>query len=97
MPPAAVAGIGFAATCSLVALGSDLAPVSLSPTNRTERDGIAWMDHRAIEDAARITASRNDALRIGGSMSPEMQPPKLAWAQRMKGETFGRAAHFGPD
>jgi D-ribulokinase len=95
LPPAAVAGIGFAATCSLVALGRDLSPLSLSPTGRAERDVIAWMDHRAIEDAARITASGEEALRyFGGSMSPEMQPAKLAWAQRVKGETFGRAAHF---
>ncbi len=88
-------GIGFAATCSLVALGRDLEPVSFSPSGARERDVIAWMDHRAAEDAARITASGDAVLRyFGGSMSPEMQPPKLAWAQRMRPEVFEVAAHF---
>ena len=89
VPPDAVAGLGFAATCSLVALDRDLQPLSFSPTGASERDVIAWMDHRAAEDAARITASGDPVLRyFGGSMSPEMQPPKLAWAQRERPEAF---------
>ncbi len=95
VPPDAVAGLGFAATCSLVALDRDLQPLSFSPTGASERDVIAWMDHRAAEDAARITASGDPVLRyFGGSMSPEMQPPKLAWAQRERPEAFVRAEHF---
>ena len=95
LPPAAIAGIGFAATCSLVALDRELKPVSFSPSGVRERDVIAWMDHRAVEDAARITAGGDAILRyFGGSMSPEMQPPKLAWAQRVKPKVFERAAHF---
>src|SRR6516164_4395779 len=49
-PRAAFAGIGFAATCSLVALDHALMPLSLSPTDAPERDVIVWMDHRAAED-----------------------------------------------
>ena len=63
--------------------------LSVSPTGGAERDVIAWMDHRAIEDAERIYASGKEALRyFGGSMSPEMQPPKLAWLPRRRGKTF---------
>jgi D-ribulokinase len=91
----AFAGLGFAATCSLVALDGDLRTLSVSPTEAPDRDVIVWMDHRAAEDAERITAARHPVLRyLGGAMSPEMQTPKLAWLKRMKPETFGQAAHF---
>ncbi len=91
----AFAGIGFAATCSLVAVGRDLAPLSLSPTGTSERDVIAWMDHRAAADAERITAGGHAILRyFGGAISPEMQTPKLLWLAREKPETFARTAHF---
>ena len=95
LAPSDFAGIGFAATCSLVALGRDLAPVSLSPTGRPERDVIAWMDHRAIAEADQISAIGGEGLHyFGGSMSPEMQPPKLLWAHRTLGGAFARAEHF---
>src|SRR5277367_5267445 len=48
-----VRGIGFDATCSLVALDADGRPVSLSPTKRREQNVIVWMDHRAIAQAGR--------------------------------------------
>src|SRR5271166_5273206 len=94
-PRGAIVGLGFAATCSLIALDCDLRPLSVSPTNAPEHDVIVWMDHRAAEDAERMTAAGHPVLRfLGGAMSPEMQPPKLAWLARMKPETFGKAAHF---
>jgi D-ribulokinase len=53
------------------------------------------MDHRAAEEAERITAAGHEVLRyLGGAMSPEMQPPKLVWLARTKPEIFKRAAHF---
>jgi D-ribulokinase len=91
----AFAGVGFAATCSLAALDRGLRPLSVSPSDAPERDVIVWMDHRAAEDAERMTAAGHEVLRyLGGAMSPEMQPPKLAWLARVKPETFGKAAHF---
>ena len=95
LPPRAFAGMGFAATCSLVVLDPDGRPLSVSPTDAPERDVIVWMDHRAIADADRINAGGHQALRyVGGAISPEMQTPKLAWLARRKPETFARAGHF---
>ncbi len=94
-PPNAFAGVGFAATCSLVALDAALSPLSINRGDAPERDVMAWMDHRADEDAKRINAGGHEVLRyVGGALSPEMQTPKLAWLRRTKPETFARAAHF---
>jgi len=93
--PSAVGGMGFDATCSLVALDRDGRPFSVSPTGAPERDVIVWMDHRAVEDAERINAGGHEALRyMGGRISPEMHAPKLAWLARRKPETIAKAGHF---
>ena len=95
LPPDAIAGMGFDATCSLVALDHGGRPLSVSPTDAPERDVIVWMDHRAAEDAERINAAGHEVLRyVGGRISPEMQTPKLAWLARRKPETVRRAGHF---
>ena len=95
LPPEAVKGMGFDATCSLVALDRDGRPLSVSPTRAPERDVIVWMDHRAVEDAERINAGGREALRhMGGRISPEMHAPKLAWLARRKPETIAKAGHF---
>src|SRR5690606_14863030 len=76
--PAQVAGIGFDATCSLVALGAYQQPVSLSLDQDSRWDTIVWLDHRAIDEADRCTRSGHRVLdHLGGVMSPEMQIPKL--------------------
>ena len=51
---AEVRGIGFDATCSLVALDGAGKPLSISPSGRDEQNVIVWMDHRAIAQAERI-------------------------------------------
>ncbi len=95
LPPGAVCGIGFDATCSLVALDRNARPLSVSPTDAPERDVIVWMDHRAVEDAERINAGGHEALRyVGGKISPEMHAPKLIWLARRKPATIARAGHF---
>ena len=89
-----VAGLGFDATCSLVALDETGGSLTVSPTGKPERDTIVWMDHRAVKQAAEINAGGHDPLRfIGGVISPEMEPPKLMWLARHVPETFARA-HF---
>jgi D-ribulokinase len=94
-PRDAFAGMGFAATCSLVALDHALQPLSLSPTDAPERDVIVWMDHRSAGEADRINVGGHSVLRyVGGAISPEMQTPKLAWLARRKPATFAKAAHF---
>jgi len=95
LPAAAVEGLGFAATCSLVALDERFAPLSVNAAGAAGRDVMAWMDHRAAGDAERINAGGHDVLRYaGGALSPEMQTPKLVWLARAKPEIFARAAHF---
>jgi FGGY-family pentulose kinase/HAD superfamily hydrolase (TIGR01509 family) len=91
---AEIAGLGFDATCSLVALDAAGASLTVSPTGRPERDTVVWMDHRAVKEAAEINAGGHDPLRfIGGGVSPEMEPPKLMWLSRNIPDTFARA-HF---
>jgi D-ribulokinase len=95
LPPEGVSGMGFDATCSLVALDRNARPLSVSPTDAPERDVIVWMDHRAVDDSERINAGGHEVLRyVGGKISPEMHAPKLAWLARCKPETIGAAGHF---
>ncbi|MBX3272470.1 MAG: FGGY-family carbohydrate kinase [Sandaracinaceae bacterium] len=90
-----VAGVGFDATCSLVALDARGRPVTVSPTGDDRQNVIVWMDHRATEQAARITATKHDVLRsVGGTMSPEMEPPKLLWLKERLPASWARAARF---
>jgi len=93
--PRAVAGIGFDATCSLVLLDADDKPVSVSPTGKAEQNVIMWMDHRAIEQAARINAGAHAVLKyVGGVISPEMQTPKLLWLAEHLPQAFQKTARF---
>jgi D-ribulokinase len=93
--PDAVKGIGFDATCSLVVLAPDGAPVSVSGSDDARRNVIVWMDHRAVAEAREINDTQDDVLRyVGGSISPEMEIPKLLWLKRNRRETFDAAGHF---
>lgn len=93
--PTAIRGIGFDATCSLVALDAADRPVTVSPSGDPAQNVILWMDHRAIEQAARINSTRHAALRsVGGNISPEMQAPKLLWLKEHLPDTWSRAARF---
>jgi D-ribulokinase len=95
LPPEAVRGMGFDATCSLVALDRNARPLSVSPTDAPERDVIVWMDHRAVDYAERINAGGHKTLRyVGGKISPEMHAPKLVWLALSKPETIGAAGYF---
>ncbi|MGO9000138.1 MAG: FGGY-family carbohydrate kinase [Polyangiaceae bacterium] len=93
--PSAVRGIGFDATCSLVALSGDDEPVSVSPTGADAQNVIVWMDHRATDQAARINATPHEVLRyVGGGVSPEMQTPKLLWLKEELPQTWTRTKRF---
>jgi D-ribulokinase len=95
VPPDAVKGIGFDATCSLVVLAPDGAPVSISGSGDNERNVIVWMDHRAVAEAREINDTEDDVLRyVGGSISPEMEVPKLLWLKRHLRASFEVAGHF---
>lgn len=93
--PEKIAGIGFDATCSLVALDADDRPVSVSSTGRDAQNVMVWMDHRAMPQADRINARRATVLRyVGGAVSPEMQTPKLCWLKEHLPDTWNRTARF---
>ncbi|KAF9165803.1 hypothetical protein DFQ26_009327 [Actinomortierella ambigua] len=98
-----IKGIGFDATCSLVVSTSgstpeSARPVSISPSSQfedTNRDIIMWCDHRAKEQAKRITATKHEILKsVGGVMSLEMELPKTLWLKdhmpEEKWRTVGR-------
>src|SRR5579863_6238959 len=90
-----VAGLSFDATCSLVVLDDEGGSLPVGPSGEGHRDTIVWMDHRAVAEADEINAGRHDVLRyVGGTISPEMQSPKLLWLARHAPETFARAGHF---
>lgn len=90
-----VAGIGFDATCSLVALDAQDRPVSVSPSNKDNQNVIVWMDHRSAREANEITAQKHPVLRyVGGTISPEMQTPKLLWLKRNHPNCWKRTARF---
>ncbi len=93
--PDRVAGIGFDATCSLVVLGAEGAPLTVSASGDPARNIIVWMDHRATEQAARINAGNHAVLRyVGNVISPEMETPKLLWLREHLPATYEAAWQF---
>jgi FGGY-family pentulose kinase len=91
----AVAGLGFDATCSLVALEDDGRPISAGPTGDDRQNVIVWMDHRAVEQADRINQTKHEVLQyVGGVISPEMESPKLLWLKEHLPEIWKKAGHF---
>src|SRR4029077_8630602 len=95
IPRDAVKGVGFDATCALVALSSGGAPVTVSGSGDPERNVIFWIDHRAVTEARQINDTEDDVLRyVGGSISPEMEVPKLLWLKQHLRASFDAAGHF---
>ena len=93
--PAELAGLGFDATCSLVVLGPEGRPLSVSASGEDARNIIVWMDHRAIGQAERINAGGHAVLRyVGNVISPEMETPKLLWLRENMPATYGNAWKF---
>ncbi|GEK96861.1 ribulokinase [Gluconobacter kanchanaburiensis NBRC 103587] len=93
--PYTIVGIGFDATCSLVVLDADGHGVSVDPQGAPEQDIILWADHRAITEAREINSGNHEVLRyVGGTISPEMETPKLLWLKRHLPEAYAKAAHF---
>ena len=90
-----IRGIGFDATCSLVALDAEDRSVTVSPGGSDVQNVILWMDHRAIQQAQRVNSTEHSALRsVGGVISPEMEIPKLLWLKENLPATWERTARF---
>jgi D-ribulokinase len=95
LPPDAVGGIGFDATCSLVVLDRAARPLTVSTSGDNERNVIVWMDHRATAEARLVNDTKDDVLRyVGGSISPEMEIPKILWLKRHLPASYDAAGHF---
>jgi D-ribulokinase len=95
LPPAAVKGLAFDATCSLVALDRAAEPLTVSMSGDHRRNVIVWMDHRATAEARLVNDTQDDVLRyVGGSISPEMEIPKLLWLKRHLRSSYDAAGHF---
>lgn len=93
--PERIVAIGVDATCSLVAVGKDGAPVSVAEDGDPARDIIMWMDHRAGAETAEFNATGDRALAyVGGEVSIEMELPKLAWLKRRFPERWAQAVRF---
>ena len=93
LPGDAVTAIGFDATCSLALADSDFQPLAL---NDSGCDVIVWMDQRAVHEAAACSATGAEPLRyVGGTMSPEMQMPKLLWLKRNRPDLWAKLGYAG--
>ncbi len=91
----AIAGIGFDATCSLVVLGQNGAPLPVGAHGDASRDIIVWMDHRALAQTERINRIKHPVLAyVGGTISPEMETPKLLWLKEHLPESYDAAWQF---
>ena len=95
LPAAAIGGIGFDATCSLVVLDRAGNPLTVSASGDPRRNVIVWMDHRATAEARHVNGTHDGVLRyVGGSVSPEMQIPKVLWLKKHLSSTYNAAGHF---
>ncbi|OOQ85785.1 sugar kinase [Penicillium brasilianum] len=96
--PETVRGIGFDATCSLSVFDHETdEPVSVTgPNFDSDRNVILWLDHRPVEEAAKINATNHNLLRyVGGKMSIEMEIPKVLWLKNnMPKELFDKCKFY---
>ncbi|KAJ6000148.1 hypothetical protein N7481_000557 [Penicillium waksmanii] len=96
--PSTVRGIGFDATCSLSVFNHETSePISVTgPNFDTDRNVILWLDHRPVSEAAKINATNHNLLRyVGGTMSIEMEVPKVLWLKNnMPAELFDKCSFY---
>ncbi|KAJ5090429.1 sugar kinase [Penicillium argentinense] len=96
--PETIRGIGFDATCSLSVFNHETdEPVSVTgPKFDSDRNVILWLDHRPVEEAAKINATNHNLLRyVGGTMSIEMEVPKVLWLKNhMPKELFDKCKFY---
>lgn len=97
-----IKGIGFDATCSLAVFSHDTdEPVAVTGPDFDNADGndrnvILWLDHRPVEETEKINATKHNLLKyVGGTMSIEMEIPKVLWLKNnMPKELFDRCKFY---
>ncbi|KAJ5895465.1 hypothetical protein N7495_007156 [Penicillium taxi] len=96
--PDTVRGIGFDATCSLAVFNHETnEPVSVTgPNFDTDRNIILWLDHRPVDEAAKINFINHPLLRyVGGTISAEMEIPKVLWLKNhMPEKLFDKCSFY---
>lgn len=99
--PASIKGIGFDATCSLAVFSHDTdEPIPVTgpdfENDGTDRNVILWLDHRPLEETEKINATKHNLLRyVGGTMSLEMEIPKVLWLKNnMPPKLFDRCKFY---
>ncbi|TFK74375.1 Pentulose kinase [Pluteus cervinus] len=100
VPASAVKGLGFDATCSLAVTDLGGGPITVTKGSTLGQHGdqniILWADHRAEEEADIINKTGSVVLNyVGGTMSLEMEVPKILWLKRrMDPSLFSRCQFF---
>ena len=100
--PTSIRGIGFDATCSLAVFSHDtdepmcVTGPEFSNKDKNDRNVILWLDHRPVEETAKVNATKHNLLRyVGGTMSIEMEIPKALWLKNnMPKELFDRCKFY---
>jgi FGGY-family pentulose kinase len=97
--PNSIKGIGLDATCSLAVLTHDTdEPVSVTGPrfDGNHHNVVLWLDHRPVEETNKINATKHNLLRyVGGTMSIEMEIPKVLWLKNhMPKELFARCKFY---
>ncbi|KAJ8585422.1 Pentulose kinase [Rhizopogon salebrosus TDB-379] len=100
IPATAVRGLGFDATCSLAVSDFEGNPVTVTKGGDIGKNGdrniILWADHRAEKEAELINSTGSIVLNyVGGTMSLEMEVPKILWLKKHMGSAlFARCQFF---
>lgn len=69
--------------------------MKLNVSGEKDQNVILWMDHRAKAQAEFINSHHPDVLKYtGGTISLEMQTPKLMWLKENVKDTWGKAKYF---
>lgn len=96
-----IRGIGFDATCSLAVFTHDTnEPVPVTgpdfANDGNDRNVILWLDHRPLAEAEAINKTGHNLLRyVGGTMSVEMEMPKVLWLKNhMPPDLFDRCKFY---
>ncbi len=81
-----IVAIGLDATCCSVVFMD-------SKKDKVLRPSLIWMDVRSAEQAKRIFATDNDALKYNGwsGVSPEWMPCKALWVKENEPEVYAQA------
>ncbi|KAJ7590783.1 Pentulose kinase [Mycena floridula] len=97
--PASVKGLGFDATCSLAVVDANGSPISVTNGDSLgqpgERNVVLWADHRAEKEADLINSTGSVVLDyVGGTMSLEMEIPKILWLKNHMDPTIFSSCQF---